>query len=62
MKSNNSYKKLTLNKKTILHLNNRDLSKLRGGGCEYYTCAPCDTWWQTCIPCPYRESYIPPCP
>ena len=51
MKTKISKKQLTLNKKTISHLNNKELGKVHGGGSHIYTCQPCDTFLNSCIRC-----------
>jgi len=55
MKTKPFDKKLLLKKETISNLEKKAMRSLRGGGIgytDYYTCEPCDTRLQTCLPCP----------
>ncbi|MCP5106500.1 MAG: rSAM-modified peptide [bacterium] len=51
MKTKKINKKLALNKTTISRLDDRQLGKIKGGGSWVWTCAPCDTFMNSCLPC-----------
>ena len=51
MKTKKIEKKLVLNKTTISRLDDRQLGKIKGGFSWVWTCAPCDTLWNSCIRC-----------
>jgi hypothetical protein len=52
MKTKNFKKRLTLNKKTIVNLDNGQLAQAKGGATAT-TCETCSPTCETCVPVPY---------
>ena len=65
MKTKKFNKRLTLNKKTVSDLNDKEMKDLHGGAGTFgscaYTCSPCDTRFQTCLPCPRIQTEYETC-